>query len=181
MTAADAKGVDNAGTARTRAADDAASRLPALGRKGGGWVAIQIALVAAAVAAGLAGAAWPPAASPWLAAAGVIAALAGVGLLIAGGAGLGSQLTPFPRPVAGGELRRDGVYGLVRHPMYGGALLVVLGWALLSSPWALIPLAAAALFLDAKRRREEAWMVRSLAGYDDYRRQVRRRLIPFVW
>ena len=43
------------------------------------------------------------------------------------------------------------------------------------------PLAAAALFLDAKRRREEAWLVKSLAGYEDYRRQVRRRFIPFVW
>jgi protein-S-isoprenylcysteine O-methyltransferase Ste14 len=83
--------------------------------------------------------------------------------------------------MAGGELRRSGVYGFVRHPMYGGALLAMLGWALLSSPWALVPLAAAALFLDAKRRREEAWLVRSLAGYEDYRRQVRRRFIPFVW
>ena len=45
----------------------------------------------------------------------------------------------------------------------------------------LVPLAAAALFLDAKRRREEAWLVKSLAGYEDYRRQVRRRFIPFVW
>ena len=43
------------------------------------------------------------------------------------------------------------------------------------------PARAAALFLDAKRRREEAWLVKSLAGYEDYRRQVRRRFIPFVW
>ena len=83
--------------------------------------------------------------------------------------------------MAGGELRRDGVYRLVRHPMYGGALLAMLGWALLSSPLALLPLVAAALFLDAKRRREEAWLTRSLAGYEDYRRLVRRRFIPFVW
>ena len=113
--------------------------------------------------------------------AGGAAALAGILLLLGGGAGLGSQLTPFPRPVAGGELRRSGVYRFVRHPMYGGALLAMLGWALLSSPWALVPLTAAALFLDAKRRREEAWLVKSLAGYEDYRRQVRRRFIPFVW
>jgi protein-S-isoprenylcysteine O-methyltransferase Ste14 len=157
------------------------SRLPALGRRGGGWVAIQAALLVTAIAAGLAGPAWPASASPWLAAAGAVGVLAGVALLIAGGAGLGPQLTPFPRPVDGGELRRSGVYGLVRHPMYGGALLAMLGWALLSSPWALVPLAAAALFLDAKRRREEAWLIKSLAGYKDYRRQVRRRFIPFVW
>ena len=115
-----------------------------------------MALLAAAVVAGLVGAAWPPGASPWLAAAGGVAALAGVGLLLAAGAGLGRQLTPFPRPVDDGELRQDGVYGLVRHPMYGGALLAMLGWALLSSPLALVPLAVAAVFLTpsgaAKRR-----------------------------
>ena len=65
--------------------------------------------------------------------------------------------------------------------MYGGALLLVLGWALLSSPLALVPLGAAAAFLDAKRRREEAWLKEELAGYEDYRRTVRRQFIPFVW
>jgi len=169
------------GSHATAPAGGSSSRLPALGRRGGGWVAIQGGLLVAAIVAGLAGAAWPASAGPWLAAAGVVVVLAGIALLIAGGAGLGPQLTPFPRPVAGGELRRSGVYGLVRHPMYGGALLAMLGWALLSSPWALVPLAAAALFLDAKRRREEAWLVKSLPGYHDYRRQVRRRFIPFVW
>ena len=176
MTAADATDARRASAAR-----DAASRLPALGRRGGGWVAIQMALLAAAVAAGLVGAAWPPAASPWLAAAGGVVALAGVGLLLAAGAGLGRQLTPFPRPIDDGALRQDGVYRLVRHPMYGGALLLMLGWALLSSPLALVPLGAAAVFLDAKRRREEAWLSEQYAGYADYRRSVRRRFIPFVW
>ena len=182
MRAADAMNAGRAGAARDAGATrDDASRLPALGRKGGGWVAIQGALLVAAVAAGLAGAAWPHAASPWLAAAGIVAALAGAGLMVGGGAGLGRQLTPFPRPIDDGTLRQDGVYGLVRHPMYGGALLLMLGWALLSSPLAFVPLAAAAVFLDAKRRREEAWLNEEFAGYADYRRTVRRQFIPFVW
>jgi protein-S-isoprenylcysteine O-methyltransferase Ste14 len=165
---------------RPRAAG-AAGRLSALGSRGGGWVAIQMGLLAVAVAVGITGTAWPTSASPWLAAAGAIIALAGVALLVAGGAGLGPQLTPFPRPVDDGKLRRNGVYGLVRHPMYGGALLVMLGWALLSSPLALISLGVAAAFLDAKRRREEAWLVAKHPDYADYRRQVRRQFIPFVW
>ena len=182
MTAANATRAGGAGTAHDPGTTrNNASRLPALGRKGGGWVALQMALLVAAVAAGLAGAAWPHTASPWLAAAGAIAVLAGIGLLVGGGAGLGSQLTPFPKPVDDGALRQDGVYGLVRHPMYGGALLLMLGWALLSSPLALVPLAAAAAFLDAKRRREEAWLSEEYAGYADYRRSVRRQFIPFVW
>jgi protein-S-isoprenylcysteine O-methyltransferase Ste14 len=157
------------------------SRLPSLGRRGEGWVALQVALLAAAVVTGVVGAAWLAAASPWLAAAGGLAALCGAGLLVGGGAGLGRQLTPFPKPVADGELRQGGVYRLVRHPMYGGALLVMLGWALLSSPLALVPFVLAAAFLDAKRRREEAWLLERLDGYAEYRRRVRRRFIPLVW
>jgi len=167
--------------ARLREAGRDASRLPALGRRGGGWVAIQGALVVVALAAGLVGAAWPSAASPWLAATGGAAALAGLGLMVGGGAGLGRHLTPFPRPVPGGNLRQTGAYRLVRHPMYGGALLLVLGWALLSSPLALVPLGAATAFLEAKRRREEAWLVEKHPAYADYRQLVRRRFIPFVW
>ena len=78
-------------------------------------------------------------------------------------------------------LRKDGVYGLVRHPMYGGALLLILGWALLSSPFVLLPLGLAAVFLDAKRRREEAWLIEQHPGYADYRLEVPRRFIPWVW
>ena len=159
----------------------ASSRLPSLGRRGEGWVALQVALLAAALVAGLLGAAWPREASRWLAAAGGLAALVGAGLLVGGGAGLGRQLTPFPKPVADGELRQRGVYRLVRHPMYGGALLVMLAWALVSSPLALLPLGLAGAFLDAKRRREEAWLVEQHPGYAEYRRHVRRRFIPFVW
>jgi len=65
--------------------------------------------------------------------------------------------------------------------MYGGALLLLLGWALLSSPLALLPLGVAAVFLEAKRRREEAWLLQRYGGYAAYRLHVRRRFIPFVW
>ena len=180
MSAAGSAHGDMTTRRRPRAAG-VSDRLPALGTRGGGWVAIQMGLLGAAVVAGVVGAAWPAGAAPWLAAAGGVAVLAGVVLLLAAGAGLGRQLTPFPKPVDDGELRRTGVYGLVRHPMYGGALLAMLGWALLSSPLALVPLAVAAVFLDAKRRREEAWLVTEYAGYADYRQEVRRQFIPFVW
>jgi protein-S-isoprenylcysteine O-methyltransferase Ste14 len=78
-------------------------------------------------------------------------------------------------------LRRDGVYGLVRHPMYGGALLVVLAWALSSSPLALPPWIVAAAFLDAKRRREEEWLQEQYSDYIAYKTAVARQFIPFVW
>jgi protein-S-isoprenylcysteine O-methyltransferase Ste14 len=158
-----------------------ASRLPSLGRRGGGWVGLQVVFLAAAVTTGLLGAPWPPVARPWLATLGGAAVLAGLGLLLGGGAGLGRQLTPFPRPVSGGALQRGGVYGMVRHPMYGGALLVILGWALLSAPLALVPLGLAAVFLEAKSHREEAWLADQHPDYATYRLQVQRRFLPWLW
>ena len=161
--------------------ESAASRLPTLGRRGGGWVAIQVVFVVVAIAAGVFGPGWSAPASPWLAIAGAVVGLAGAALLAAGITGLGRQLTPFPRPVADAALRQDGAFGLVRHPMYGGALLLILGWALLSSPLVLLPLLLAAVFLDAKRRREEAWLVEEHPDYQDYRQAVPRQFIPWVW
>ncbi len=144
-------------------------------------MALQGVFLVVAIAAGVLGPAWPEWASTWLAVAGAVTAVAGAGLLLAGITGLGRQLTPFPRPVADAALRRDGAFGLVRHPMYGGALLVILGWALLSSPLVLLPWVLAAVFLDAKRRREEAWLVEEHPDYPDYRLAVPRQFIPWVW
>lgn len=157
------------------------SRLPALGRRGGGWVGLQVVLFAVSAAAGLLGTDWPAAAQPWLRVGGSVTLVAGAGLLLAGSAGLGKQLTPFPRPIATGELRHDGIYGYVRHPIYGGVLLGMLAWALASSPLALLPFALAAAFFDAKRRREEAWLLAQYPDYAGYRERVRRLFIPYLW
>ena len=55
-------------------------------------------------------------------------------MLIAGGVvGLRRQLTAFPRPVANGQLIEGGAFGLVRHPMYGGLVLLAVGWGLLTA------------------------------------------------
>lgn len=109
------------------------------------------------------------------------AALAGAYLLTAGIGGLGGQLTPSPQPVQKASLRRDGAYGLVRHPMYGGGLLLALAGSLLSSPAALASWAVTALFLDAKRRREEAWLSEEQPDYEACRQEVPHSLLPFVW
>ena len=154
---------------------------PQMGPRGEGWVALQVALMAAVAAAGLRGRRWPsPTRGLRLLASGP-AALAGAYLLAAGIGGLGRQLTPFPKPVQQASLRRDGAYGLVRHPMYGGGLLLAFAWSLVSSPVALAPWAVTALFLDAKRRREEAWLSEEQPEYEAYRQEVRHSLVPFVW
>lgn len=75
-----------------------------------------------------------------------------------------------------------GPYALVRHPMYGGALVLLAGVPLaLGSLWgllALVPMIASIVFrlLD-----EETFLAKELSGYDAYCRRVRHRLVPYVW
>jgi len=75
-----------------------------------------------------------------------------------------------------------GVYGLVRHPMYFGALFLIVGTPLaLGSWWTLLLTPGFLLVLYFRIASEEKVLMRDLAGYAEYRRKVRYRLIPFVW
>jgi len=74
-----------------------------------------------------------------------------------------------------------GPYAIVRHPMYVGGLLYLLGTALaLGSYWGLIPFAVMAPFLIWRLLDEERFLSRNLPGYAEYRQRVRHRLVPFV-
>jgi protein-S-isoprenylcysteine O-methyltransferase Ste14 len=75
-----------------------------------------------------------------------------------------------------------GPYGVVRHPMYSGALLMMLFTPLALGSWVALPFVAPlALVIVARLRDEERFLAAQLAGYDDYRRRVRYRLIPLLW
>jgi protein-S-isoprenylcysteine O-methyltransferase Ste14 len=156
-------------------------RLPDLGRRGEGWVVLQFLLFVAVIGAGFAGPAWDGAARVVGALAGLALIIFGVGLVTAGILGLRRQLTAYPRPVPGGRLIEHGVFGLVRHPMYGGLVIAALGWSLvMASPMALAGAFVLGVFFDLKSRREETWLVEQFAGYAAYRRRTR-RLIPWLY
>jgi protein-S-isoprenylcysteine O-methyltransferase Ste14 len=75
-----------------------------------------------------------------------------------------------------------GMYGLVRHPMYFGALFLFIGTPLaLGSWWTLFLLFALVPILVVRILNEEEVLERDLPGYPDYRAKVRTRLVPFVW
>lgn len=75
-----------------------------------------------------------------------------------------------------------GPYAVVRHPMYAGALLMLLGTPpSLGSYWALPAVLVLAAAIVARLLLEERFLSRRLPGYDAYRRAVRYRLVPFVW
>ena len=75
-----------------------------------------------------------------------------------------------------------GPYAIVRHPMYASALLYLVGTPLaLGSYWGVVPIAAMLPFLIWRLFDEEAFLVKNLPGYAEYRARVRHRLIPFIW
>lgn len=86
------------------------------------------------------------------------------------------------RVEAGQPLASSGLYGLVRHPMYTGNVIMMLGIPLaLGSYWGLLLVLPGVLVLALRIRDEERLLVAELAGYLDYTQRVRYRMMPGVW
>lgn len=83
---------------------------------------------------------------------------------------------------AGQELVSTGLYGVVRHPMYLGALIMMIGMPLaLDSYWGLAVVPPALFALGARIGDEEKMLSAELAGYGEYTQRVRHRVVPGVW
>jgi protein-S-isoprenylcysteine O-methyltransferase Ste14 len=80
------------------------------------------------------------------------------------------------------KLISSGPYALVRHPMYGGALIMLIGTPIALGSWwgllALIPIVAAIIL---RLFDEEKFLAKHLVGYADYCTKVRWRLMPGVF
>ena len=75
-----------------------------------------------------------------------------------------------------------GLYGLVRHPMYVGNIVLMLGVPLaLGSYWGLVFVIVGVPVLMLRILDEESMLDQQLAGYREYTQRVRYRLVPGVW
>ncbi|HWC77623.1 MAG TPA: isoprenylcysteine carboxylmethyltransferase family protein [Blastocatellia bacterium] len=121
---------------------------------------------------------------------GLVIAAIGLALLAAGWwiMSLALRDNPFAAPVVRHQEERNqrvvdsGVYSVVRHPMYAGAVLLFIGMPLWLGSYAgvllaLLPIATLVLRILL----EERFLKRELRGYDAYTKRVRHRLIPPVW
>jgi protein-S-isoprenylcysteine O-methyltransferase Ste14 len=82
----------------------------------------------------------------------------------------------------GQKVISNGMYGVVRHPMYAGALLLfVAGPLLLSSVWGLITSLLLIITIAVRSIGEEAMLKQELEGYSDYMKKVKWRMIPFIF
>jgi protein-S-isoprenylcysteine O-methyltransferase Ste14 len=76
----------------------------------------------------------------------------------------------------------NGLYGLVRHPMYTGNVIMMVGTPLaLGSYWGLGVVVPGLIVLALRIRDEEKLLQEQLDGYHEYTQKVRYRLVPCMW
>lgn len=76
----------------------------------------------------------------------------------------------------------SGPYRVVRHPMYAGAILLVLFTPPALGSWVALPFTIPLILVIMIRAvDEERFLTRKLPGYEAYRQKVRYRILPYVW
>ncbi len=84
--------------------------------------------------------------------------------------------------VEGQRVVSTGLYGIVRHPMYFATILLFMAMPLvLGSLVSFIVFLAYPFIIAARIKNEEEVLSRELEGYEDYKKKVKYRMIPFIW
>ncbi len=155
-------------------------RIPALGPRGEGWVALQLLLIAAVVVASrsAAGSLVTP---PVVNVAGGLLMTAGLVVVVVGALNLSGSFSIMPRPPAGAQLVTHGLYRYVRNPIYSGVIATTFGLGLGWGSWpALLLSGVLAGVLDLKTRREEVFLRERFPGYAAYAARTR-KFIPGLY
>ena len=75
-----------------------------------------------------------------------------------------------------------GLYGIVRHPMYSVTLLLFLSMPLvLGSVYAFMVFCAYPFIIAKRIKSEERFLEKELAGYSEYMKKVKYRMVPYIW
>jgi len=113
--------------------------------------------------------------------AGFLLVALGVGLAIAARVRLGSGWVASASHQDSLELVTDGPFALVRHPLYGGLLLAIVGSAIGQSVLWVVPLTLYGPgFVLSARREEDLLTGRFTERYRDYMRRTK-RFVPYLW
>ena len=118
---------------------------------------------------------------PWLCLLGDVVVAAGLGIamltIVQNNYAASTVTVETGQSVASG-----GFYKFVRHPMYVGDVIMMVGIPLaLGSYWALLLVIPGVLVLISRILDEEKMLTQQLGGYLEYTQRVRYRLVPYVW
>ena len=84
--------------------------------------------------------------------------------------------------VEGQKVISSGLYGIVRHPMYFATILLFMAMPLvLGSLASFVVFLAYPFIIAARIKNEEKVLSKELDGYEEYKRKVKYRMIPFIW
>jgi protein-S-isoprenylcysteine O-methyltransferase Ste14 len=113
---------------------------------------------------------------------GAMITAAGIGIALAARAFLGRNWSGWVTVKKGHKLIRTGPYALVRHPIYSGVLLGILGTAIVvGEVRGLVATAVAVLGLRLKSLQEERFMEEEFGQeYGEYKKHIK-AIIPHVW
>jgi protein-S-isoprenylcysteine O-methyltransferase Ste14 len=100
---------------------------------------------------------------------GRVAVLSGLTIIGLAAVNLGTALTPTPMPKEAASLRTTGLFRFVRHPIYSGVLLAVLGTLIGSRSFVKLALGLFVLaFFTLKARWEERRLTETYPEYSAY-------------
>lgn len=118
---------------------------------------------------------------PWLSLVGDVLVATGLGiamLVIVQNSYAGATVTVE----ADQTLVSGGLYKFVRHPMYVGNVIMMIGIPLaLGSYWGLLFVIPGTIVLTLRIFDEEKLLFHELPGYCEYAERVRYRLVPYIW
>lgn len=84
--------------------------------------------------------------------------------------------------VEGQKVISTGLYGIVRHPMYFATILLFMAMPLvLGSIISFVVFLAYPIIIAVRIKNEEEVLTRELEGYEEYKKKVKYRMIPFIW
>jgi protein-S-isoprenylcysteine O-methyltransferase Ste14 len=120
---------------------------------------------------------------PWrLRASGAVIYSLGLALAIVARIQLGANWIDIEdaRVLSGQRIVATGVYRYIRHPIYTGDLLLLVGLELALNSWLVLGVGLLALVVAGRARHEEALLRAQLPGYDAYCAATA-RFVPFVF
>jgi protein-S-isoprenylcysteine O-methyltransferase Ste14 len=91
------------------------------------------------------------------------------------------RVTPNPVPLDTAKLRTNGIYGIIRHPMYSSVIFFIIGFTLFERAYFTFLLnIGVVFFLAAKIKFEEKQLKEKFPEYKLYQSKTK-KLIPFIY